>query len=443
MNSRRVGHFNTSSWPPFPAMAWEHLSELPADPPPAPAPRPAFSGYGIEIEYMIVKDGTLDVLPLADALLQGADGSHTGHIQRGEMGWSNEPARHVVEIKNMRPHPTLKALSRAFQWEVRAINARLEASGARLMPGGMHPWMNPREETRFWPYEPAAGLYQTYHRIFDCQRHGWANLQSMHLNLPFANDAEFARLHAAIRLVLPILPALAASSPYADGVATGFMDYRLECYRTHQEIIPSSQGNLIPDESPSRIAYEAEVLAPMYRQLGEHDPEGLLRHEWFNARAAIPRFDRNAIEIRILDTQECPMADIAIAAVTTALIERIYRSEHFHSGLFDTTSLVRILNACVADADQALISDRHYLMMLGVLPRPCLAGDLWTRLIEDLASEGYLAAIWLPPLRHIQRHGPLARRLMDSLGKTPSPKRLQTVYEKLCQCLRDGRMFGG
>ncbi|MGE5386854.1 MAG: glutamate--cysteine ligase, partial [Betaproteobacteria bacterium] len=90
-----------------------------------------------------------------------------------------------------------------------------------------------------------------------------------------------------------------------------------------------------------------------------------------------------------------------------------------------------------------LVGNRHYLMMLGVAPRPCLAGALWTRLIEDLASEGYLAPIWLPALRHIQRHGPLARRLLDALGSTPSRRRMKSAYEKLCQCLRDGRMFGG
>ena len=43
----------------------------------------------------------------------------------------------------------------------------------------------------------------------------------MHVNLPFADDAQFARLHAAIRLVLPLLPALAASSPIAEGSVIG------------------------------------------------------------------------------------------------------------------------------------------------------------------------------------------------------------------------------
>ena len=62
---------------------------------------------------------------------------------------------------------------------------------------------------------------QAFDRIFSCQGHGWANLQSMHINLPFADDAEFGRLHAAIRFLLPLLPGLTASSPVMDGAVTG------------------------------------------------------------------------------------------------------------------------------------------------------------------------------------------------------------------------------
>ena len=112
---------------------------------------------------------------------------------------------------------------------------------ARLMPTGMHPWMNPRAETVLWP-DDGSSIYESYDRLFDCRSHGWSNLQSMHINLPFADDEQFARLHAATRLVLPLLPALAASSPVVDGKPTGLMDYRLEAYRTNQARMPSITG---------------------------------------------------------------------------------------------------------------------------------------------------------------------------------------------------------
>ena len=87
------------------------------------------------------------------------------------------------------------------------------------MPTAMHPWMDPATETVLW--DDATDVYRTYDRIYGCRGHGWANLQSMHVNLPFADDSQFARLHAAIRLVLPLLPALAASSPIAEGSVDG------------------------------------------------------------------------------------------------------------------------------------------------------------------------------------------------------------------------------
>ena len=92
------------------------------------------------------------------------------------------------------------------------------------MPTGMHPWMDPAREFELWPHGDRE-IYAAFDRIFDCRGHGWANLQSMHLNLPFADDDEFGRLHAAIRALLPLLPALAASSPFADGHARGLARY--------------------------------------------------------------------------------------------------------------------------------------------------------------------------------------------------------------------------
>src|SRR5690606_7705226 len=113
----------------------------------------------------------------------------------------------------------------------------LAPMGAMLMPTAMHPWFDPATETRLWPHEYSP-VYETYNRIFGCQGHGWSNLQSMHVNLPFANDEEFARLHAAIRLALPILPALAASSPLVEGRVTGLADSRLDFYRFNSRRLP-------------------------------------------------------------------------------------------------------------------------------------------------------------------------------------------------------------
>src|SRR5690606_37756266 len=130
--------------------------------------------------------------------------------------------------------------------------------------------MDPATDTRVWPH---AGneIYGTYDRIFGCSGHGWANLQSAHLNLPFHGDDEFGRLHLAIRAVLPLLPALAASSPMMDGRVTGVLDNRLAVYRENQRRLPSIIGHDVPEPVTTKARYEAEILAPMYAEIAPLD----------------------------------------------------------------------------------------------------------------------------------------------------------------------------
>lgn len=396
----------------------------------------AFTGYGIELEYMIVDRQTLSVLPLADKLL-GQD----AQVERGRLGWSNEIVLHLVELKNARPDHNLESLPAAFQFEIQAIDRLLESMGARLMPSAMHPWMDPHAETRLWPHDNAL-IYQTYDRIFDCKKHGQANLQSMHLNLPFADDAEFARLHAAIRLVLPIIPALAASSPIVEGRPAGFLDFRMEAYRTAVRRVPSAIGQVIPDTVSSRAEYEARILAPLYRDIAPLDQDGVLQHEWLNARGAIPRFERNAIEIRVIDVQECPQADLAIAAAVSAIVRALYEASWSPLPMqqaIGTDTLVNVLRDCIRDAEQAVIDDATYLQLLGFPDRQCHAGELWRHLIEATALGS--SEHWREPLRLMLEHGPLARRILRSVGPDCTKMRLYEVYRELCECLATGRMF--
>lgn len=404
----------------------------------------AFMGCGIELEYMIVDSNSLSVLPIADRLLHEAARAEANDVVRGRMGWSNELVMHVVEVKNVRPAASLSLLPDAFLTEVREINRRLQPLGARLMPGGMHPWMDPRTETRIWPYDNEA-IYRTYDRIFDCRSHGWANLQSMHINLPFADDDEFERLHAAIRMVLPILPALAASSPIADARATGWTDYRMRVYCDNAGNIPSIAGMVVPETITNRAAYQQRILAPMYRAISPYDPEKVLQHEWLNSRGAIARFDRNAIEIRVVDIQECPRADLAIATATVALVRRLYRADELVAQQeMPTGALAAILQACIRDAEQTRIDNGMYLGLLGFPGECCTAGELWDYLIDRMmADEPRHAQHWGEPLQTMLESGPLARRILRAVGTDVSRPQLQAVYRDMCDCLQSGSMFAG
>ena len=400
------------------------------------SPLSAFSGYGIELEYMIVDAGSLAIRPIADRMLEGLVQRETPAAGHGGTGWSNELVRHVVEIKNIAPSADLATLPARFHSEIRAANRLLAAHEARLMPTAMHPWMDPATETALWD-DP---IYRTYDRIYGCNAHGWANLQSMHVNLPFADDGQFARLHAAIRLIVPLLPALAASSPIAGGVATGLSDFRLDAYRSICAITPAVTGRIVPETVETRAEYEAKILGPMYDEIAPHDPDGVLRHEWLNSRGAIARFDRNAIEIRVIDVQECPQADAAIAAAASVAVKALYDERYApldEQQAIATETLHDILLATIRDADEAAIGHVEYLHALGMPKAQCAARAIWSALLENAGSDTW----WRASIDVMLREGPLARRILRALDGSIDRRRLHAVYSALCQCLEDGRMF--
>jgi gamma-glutamyl:cysteine ligase YbdK (ATP-grasp superfamily) len=400
-----------------------------------------FAGYGVELEYMLVDAESLSVLPVADRVLRAVAGETVSEAEVGELCWSNELVLHVIELKTNGPAASLAGLAPVFQEHLRRINGLLAPLGGRLMPSAMHPWMDPFCETRLWPHDDGA-IYANYDRIFGCLGHGWANLQSGHLNLPFAGDEEFARLHAAVRLLLPILPALAASSPVMDGKLTGRLDSRLEVYRLNQQRVPSVTGRVIPEPVFSRADYEEKILWTIYRDIAPHDPEGILQYEWLNSRGAIARFDRDTIEIRLLDVQECPAADLAIAALIVAVLKAL-TAERWGSLAeqqgWEVAPLEAILLAAIRDGDEARIDHRRYLAAFGFAGERASAGELWGSLAQRLLPP---AEEFRGPLAVILEQGPLARRLLRALGEAPSPGHIRDVYGELCACLEQGRLFG-
>jgi gamma-glutamyl:cysteine ligase YbdK (ATP-grasp superfamily) len=406
-----------------------------------------FDAYGIELEYMIVDSERLSVLPAADRVLHAVAGEFVNEVETGPLAWSNELALHVIELKTNGPASSLGRLHQTFQRDVTRLNALLKPLGGRLMPTAMHPWMDPERETRLWPHGHSA-IYQAFDRIFSCRGHGWANLQSMHINLPFADDEEFSRLHAAVRMTMPLMPALAASSPVMEGRVTGTLDNRLDVYRNNSRRIPSVSGRIIPEPAYSRKAYETEILQRIYRDLAPLDPEGVLQHEWVNARGAIARFDRNTIEIRVLDTQECPAADIAVAALIVEVV-RALAEEHWcslrHLQKWDSGPLQRLFLHSVQQAEQAVIDDESYRAAFAFPERgPCRARDLWQHLIETLvAPRADLPPEWHQAYRLYLQRGSLARRIVGAVGNAPDAERLAATYRRLCDCLAHGTLFDG
>ena len=397
--------------------------------------------FGVEMEFMIVDRDTLNVLPRADVPLgKDKDGNQLSDVEYDDIGLSNELVSHVLEFKCAHPKSTFDGLGKRFFHEIRRANKKLEKINAMLLPSACHPFMDPAE-MQLWPYD-CLDIYQTYDRIFNCKGHGWANLQSTHLNLSFDGDEEFGELHAAIRLLLPLIPAIAASSY---------------------------------DE------YNKMIFDKVKKAIAPYDTEHLLNHFFLNSRGAIARFDRGAIEIRLVDIQECPNADIAIVELEIATLKAIvngkFAASHTSNSAsasdtsntssansvphtlkeyreflrnFDTARLAELLNKTVKDAENATIDWQEYLSVFGMnfatspattpASAPITAGDIWKHIYSVVKND--LTEVSQSFMEKMLERGTLSSALYRVLGDAPAHEAFVTEYKKLANCLAHNRLYG-
>ncbi|WP_370476739.1 glutamate-cysteine ligase family protein [Tamlana flava] len=399
-----------------------------------------FEVFGIELEYMVVGRSNLKIMPVVDQLLTLKNGELTSDVDNGPVAWSNELVAHVVELKTNGPAKNLKTLPGQFHKNILEINSLLDSENGMLLPTAAHPLMDPLTETTLWQHSYSE-VYALYNRIFNCKGHGWSNVQSTHINLPFYDDAEFEKLHAAIRVVLPLIPALCASSPILEGQNTGFKDTRLEYYKTNQKKIPEMTGQVIPENVFSKKEYENVIFNPINKAIKPHDTAHILDHYFLNSRGAIARFDRNAIEIRLADIQESPKADISICAFIIEVLKLLVSeklSPLERQKIFEVAPLFDILNSCIRCGEHAIVSNLEYLKLFGI-NEACNVQNIWKHLYNLVKPN--INDVHHQAIETILNHGTLSTRILDTLAGDLSEPNLKKVYFELAQCLQENKIF--
>jgi gamma-glutamyl:cysteine ligase YbdK (ATP-grasp superfamily) len=222
-----------------------------------------------------------------------------------------------------------------------------------------------------------------------------------------------------------------------DGHLTPFLDNRLEVYRHNQEALPGLTGAVVPEPVYSKDEY-LRLLEKLYEEVRPYDPEGLLQHEWLNSRGAIARFERDTIELRILDIQECPSSDLTMAAALTALLQRLVASPRLAAiAAVPTRDLSAIFERGLTDGPDTSLAEVDYGQLLGLAAPVASVGELWRALGPELAEEipEEYQQRWLA----ILRRGPLAGAIRRRLQRDPGS--LRAIYEELATCLREDRLF--
>ncbi len=386
---------------------------------------------GPEHEFSIVNKD-FKPLPITDRIIKDYCGKTINFIEQPDFTFGKELQLHVMELKANLPFKSPQQFEETMQKGVTSLSAILENYGASLLGTGMHPFLN-LSETGVWPHRHRK-IYEEYAKIFNLKQHGWLNIQSFHLNLPYSNEGEGIELHNQLAGLCAYLPAISASSPIYDNKIGPYVDNRLWFYKTNQIEVPSIVGDVVPEYIASFDQYEENVIGKYSQDLKNAGADKtLLFKEWINSRGVIFRFDRKALEIRVLDEQECIKSDVALSCFIRATIRGLLEQ---NAELVSHDILVSDFNSVIVEGLDAMVlhpkgkTARQVCQYFFKLASEN-ADDTekkYLQLIKRRIDKGNLSML-------------IRERVLQKAQRTDFIEAVRSVYSKLINCLIDNQPF--
>ena len=392
---------------------------------------------GPEHEFSVV-DEQLRPLPIVDELLKQLSGRFRNNVAFPDFALGKELQKHVLELKAVTPFRSPINFEETMQRAVLKVYDILEKNDARLLGLGMHPTLS-LDEALVWNHRDRR-IYEAFDKIFNLKQHGWLNIQSFQLNIPYGNEAEAVQLYNLIAGVLPYLPAISASSPVYESKFGEYVDNRLRYYSVNQAAIPSIAGEIIPEPITSFETYRNLTIRRYSRDLTKvNAPNYIINKEWINSRGAIIRFDRKAIEIRIMDEQECIKSDVAFSCFIRSLLRGLIQSSDAASKVIGLPHavLVNRFNAVIKNGLNAKMGHEG-LTARDVCRRLC-------RIAYENASEE--ERIYLPIVNKRVENGNLSeiisKHIQKRMQRTDVEEAIINIYSLLAEKLRINEVYEG
>jgi gamma-glutamyl:cysteine ligase YbdK (ATP-grasp superfamily) len=319
-----------------------------------------------------------------------------------------------------------------MQKAVVTLGGIVKEHGANLLGLGMHPLLR-LEQTGVWPHSHKK-IYDEYGKIFNLKQHGWLNIQSFHLNLPFRKESDAIATHNQLCNLVAFLPALAASSPFFEGKPGRDIDNRLQFYKVNQKEVPNITADVIPEYATKLETYKRDVIGGYSAALAQAGAnKTLLCREWVNSRGIIIRFDRSALEVRVMDEQECIKSDVALACYIRAALRGMLATD---AELSSHESLVKDFNAIIKDGlraetvsphgKTARLVCQHYL---GLAQEHADTDEKkYLSLIKRRIDEGSLSEV-------------IRKRVLARAAKTSFLEAITDTYSTLIKCLSDNQPY--
>jgi len=339
---------------------------------------------------------------------------------------------HVMEVKANSPFKSPMEFEEIMQNAVSTLNQIVQKHGAKLLGTGMHPLLT-LKDTVIWSHYHRK-IYQEYAKIFNLNQHGWLNIQSFHLNLPFLKEADGIYMHNLLANLCTYLPAITASSPIYEGEKGPDIDNRLQFYKVNQKEVPSVTGDVIPEYASSFGQYKRDVIDRYSKDLAIAGADKtLLSKEWVNSRGVIFRFDRSAIEVRVMDEQECVKSDVALSCFVRATLRGLIAMK---TDLLPHDLLVKDFNNVVREGLNA-----HVLNPNGKTAKQVC--QHYFDLAVNFADDDEKKYLWVIKKRLDKGNlSDLIRdRVLKRAEKTDLLEAIINIYSTLINCLSDNEPY--
>jgi len=287
--------------------------------------------------------------------LKGFRGRVVNEVKFPKFSIGKELQTHVLEFSSTKPFHSPKEFEETMQDAVSFVLEHLRSKcGVFLLGSGMHPLLD-LSETSVWPHRHRR-IYRAYEAVFNLRQHGWINIQSFQLNLSYGTSRKVPVLHNVLAGIIPYIPAIAASSPIYEGKLGEFVDNRLHFYKINEVEVPSLTGDVVPEYVKSTQDYKENIIGRYSRDLAKLNVDKcVLYKDWVNARGIVLRFDRKAMEIRVIDEQECIKSDVAISCFVRAATKGLVEIYNRDKQLLPHDMLVKDFNSVVKDGLRAKV----------------------------------------------------------------------------------------
>lgn len=373
-------------------------------------------------------------MPIVDKIIKDFRGRIVNFVEQPNFTFGKELQLHVMEIKPNEPFKSPVEFEENMHKAVLAIADFLERKyKASLLGTGMHPLLK-LKDTGIWPHRHKQ-IYQAYSKVFNLKQHGWLNIQSFQLNLPYSSEKDAVLVHNLLAEICTYLPAICASSPLFEGHLGNYVDTRLHFYMLNQKEVPSITGDVVPEYVSSFRQYKEDIIGKYSLDLVKAGVNDYLPYQdWVNSRGVIFRFDRRAVEIRVMDEQECVKSDVALSCFVRALLRGLLKDGK--TEFLSHEMLVKDFNSIIREGLKA-----HVLHPYGNTARHVCKyymDTAWKNATDEERK-------YLPLIKKRLECGNLSEiireRILRKAQKTDLHEAIVSVYLTLIKCLINNQPY--